>query len=50
MPVPESGFPKNSAPDDSFQGAVVSTVSKEAVLAGVYLKLIFQKFRTANIK
>jgi len=32
MPAPENGFPKSSAPDDIFQGAVVSTVSEDALL------------------
>jgi len=32
MPAPEGGFPKNSAPDDIFQGAVVRTVSEDALL------------------
>jgi len=32
MPTPECGFPKNSAPDDIFQGAVVRTVSEDALL------------------
>ena len=36
MPAPESGFPKNSAPDDIFQGAVVRTVSEDALLGVFY--------------